>query len=103
MVINTNNGFNPGNSASARTKASEVGSPQGEAKSPTQTPAKASDDVVLSNEAQAMNRLEASIADAPSGNSSRVEAIKAALRDGSYSTDPASIAGKMIDQDDLLA
>jgi negative regulator of flagellin synthesis FlgM len=103
MVINTNNGFNPGNSASARTKASDVSSPQGDAKSVNQSPAQAKDDVVLSNQAQALSRLESSIADAPSGNSSRVEAIKAALRDGSYTIDPASIAGKMIDQDDLLA
>ncbi|GEM_PF-1894012 len=103
MVINTNNGLNPGNSAGTRSKAAETGAsnnnpvPTGQSNSNG-----GADEVVLSSQAQAMSRLEASIATADSGNPDRVAAIKQAINDGTYTINAESIAGSMLDQDDLL-
>jgi len=103
MVIDTNTGLNAGNSASARSKSTEAGSP----KAPPENASTSSDNaasVVLSNQAQEMSRLEASIAesDVPD-NSARIAEIKQAISDGTYTIDAQSIAGNMLDQDKLFA
>jgi len=104
MVINTNNGLNPGNSAGTRSKVPEAEvSNRDPAPSGNSSSSGGADEVVLSSQAQAMSRLEASIATADSGNSDRVAAIKQALNEGTYTIDANSIAGNMLDQDDLLA
>ena len=72
MVINTNNGLNPGNSAGARSKAVETGvSNNDPAPTANSSSRGGADEVVLSSQAQAMSRLEASIATADSGNPMR--------------------------------
>ncbi len=105
MVINTNNnGLNPGNTAGARGKAADVGA-EAKGANPSDNPQGQgrTDDVVFSNEAQAMSRLESSISAADEGNNARVAAIKQALADGTYTINASRIADKMITQDDLLA
>lgn len=103
MIIDTNNGLNPGTTGNLRSKGSgtatapdpqvakENGAPQGR------------DSVNLSPEAQKLSRLENQINATGDINADRVETIKRALADGSFEINAERIAGKMLDQDDLFA
>lgn len=102
MVIDTNNGIKPGNSSNTSARANDTAAKgpatQGEA-APRQTP---QDSVVLSQEAQGMNRLEESIASLPDIDSEKVASIKQAIAEGRFEYDADRIAENMLNQDDLL-
>lgn len=104
MVIDTNNGIKPGTTATNTGRSSNVpakdGGPQTESRgAERQTP---QDSVVLSQEAQSMNRLGDSIANLPDIDSERVETIKQAIAEGRFEFDAERIAENMLNQDDLL-
>lgn len=60
------------------------------------------DSVSLSSQAQEMARLETAVNTSPDVDQAKVDAIKQAIADGSYSVDPDSIAAKMLEQNDLF-
>lgn len=87
---------------------------KGKAASPTpevksSTPAKSSakadakDQVVLSQEAQTLGRLQAKINTSPDVNLEKVEEIKRAIAEGRFEINADRIAENMLNQDDLLA
>jgi len=64
--------------------------------------AKSNDSVELSQAAKVLTGLEAKIASAPDIDTSRVDSIKQAINDGTYSIDADSIASKIVAGDDLF-
>jgi negative regulator of flagellin synthesis FlgM len=102
MVIDTNN-INSGSTASTRGRNSVPVS--GNTTKPTATPAEpatAKDNVVLSQEAQRINRLQANINSSPDVDSERVAALKLAIASGRFEVNAERIAENMLKQDDLL-
>ncbi|MEL7310334.1 MAG: flagellar biosynthesis anti-sigma factor FlgM [Pseudomonadota bacterium] len=61
--------------------------------------AQPSDTVALTDNARLLARIEAAVADAPDVDSARVEAVKAAIQDGSYQVDDRQIADKILRSD----
>lgn len=55
------------------------------------------DAVLLTDQAQGLNKLQQRIKDAPSTNQSKVEALKAAVEKGDYRVDSQRVAQKMLD------
>lgn len=105
MVIDTNNGFKPGNTGNTSTRPGGVtprnDTTQGDKSAGTQ-PQAPQDSVVLSQEAQSMNRLGEAVADLPEIDSERVASLKQAIADGRFEINAERIAENMLNQDDLL-
>lgn len=59
--------------------------------------------VSISPEANRLHQLEAKIHSAEDVDSQRVAEIQRAISEGSYQVDAESVAGKLLDQDDLFA
>lgn len=59
-------------------------------------------EVSLSSAAQSLSKLESAINSSPDVNSSKIEEIKKAIAEGSYSINAESIAQRMLDQDELF-
>lgn len=103
MVIDPNNGLNSVSSGTARsrnsagisTDTSTAGASKGASTSK-------SDHVILSGEAQALQRLEAKINGSPEIDSARVAKIKEAIANGSFEINADRIAERMLNSDDLL-
>jgi negative regulator of flagellin synthesis FlgM len=103
MVIDPNNGLNPANTGGARNRsAGGVTEKPDSAPTNSQAAPAAGDNVVLSTEAQTLNRLEAQINAAPEVNAARVAAIKEAIANGSFEINADRIAERMLDNDDML-
>ncbi len=60
------------------------------------------DSVELSQEALVLKRLETQIIASPDVDTSRVESIRQAIEDGSYTIDADSIAAKILETDERL-
>lgn len=58
--------------------------------------------VVLSAEAKSLSKLTASVSSEPPIDQEKIDAIKAAIYDGSFKLNAESVAGKLIDSDDLF-
>lgn len=105
MVIDTNNNINPGGPANARGRTNGVNTTP-EASTPAaatpKAPASAKDNVVLSPEAQNLNRLQAKISDMPDVDMERVAAIKKAIAEGKFEINADRIAENMLNQEKLL-
>ena len=104
MVIDTNS-LNPsGGAVSTRSRNTHISS--GTAKSQS-TPSDAvvsssKDNVVLSQEAQSLSRLQAKISGSPDVDLDRVAAIKQAIAEGRFEINPERIAENMLKQDELF-
>mgnify|MGYP004721954461 CR=1 FL=1 len=61
------------------------------------------DSLRLTGEAAGLQTLQRELSAAPAIDSSRVEAVRAALQDGSYKIDADAIASRMLDLDQQLA
>jgi negative regulator of flagellin synthesis FlgM len=55
------------------------------------------DAVLLTDQAQGLNKLQQRIKDAPSTNQNKVEGLKAAIEKGNYKVDSQRVAQKMMD------
>lgn len=55
------------------------------------------DAVLLTDQAQGLNKLQQRIKDAPSTNQSKVDALKAAIEKGDYQVNSQRVAQKMLD------
>src|SRR5690625_5190041 len=103
MTIDTNNGIRPGHNANTATGRTQTTAtrPGADSKSPSSKPVERSD-VVLSQEAQSLGRLEDKINALPEVNSERVAAIRRAIADGRLQLNAERIADSLLTQDDLL-
>lgn len=103
MVIdpgNSNVNKSGTNAPSAHTaKAKSLAVPERSAGQQPVTSAASRDSVSLSSQAQTLARLENAMKDSPEADESKVERIKQALADGTYSVDSYSVAGKMLSRD----
>lgn len=103
MVIDTNNGVTA-NSGSFRSKGSTGVAHNGDHSTTGNSGDQSgTDSVSLSSEAQILARLEAKINAASDVDSDRIAVIKQAIENGTYEINAEHIAGRMLDQDDLLA
>jgi negative regulator of flagellin synthesis FlgM len=103
MVIDTNNNLTPGSASSARSRNTAPVAPSGS--KATAAPAETAtnkENVVLSQEAQRLNRLQASISQAPDVDVERVAALKLAIASGRFEINAERIAENLLKQDDLL-
>lgn len=103
MTIDTSNMYKSSNATSGRTTSGTV-NPNAAGKSPLAAidTQESKSSVVLSAEAQGLNRLQDKIASAPEINSERVEEIKQAITEGRFSINPERLAEAMLKYEDLL-
>lgn len=101
MVIDTNNSINTGGPRGRGNVASTAGDKAPVAKN-SEKPASGKENVVLSPEAQNLNRLQAKISNMPDVDLARVAAIKQAIADGRFEINAERIAENMLNQDELL-
>jgi len=100
MMIDSNNSLNTAtNGAKSRAPVADKASPDTAAQA---SPKQQASDVSLSNQAQQLSRLEAQVSNSPDVDSDRVAELQKAIADGTFSTDPVSIADKMLEQDDIF-
>lgn len=103
MVIDTNNSINSGGTTGTRGKGTSAVSP-----TTSKTPAAPTEtrdskgNVVLSEEAQRLNRLQANISSSPDVDVERVAALKLAIASGRFEINAERIAENLLKQDDLL-
>lgn len=94
-------------SVGAKTAKGKASSPAPDVKSsaPASASAKADakDQVVFSQEAQNLGRLQAKINGSPDVNLEKVSEIKRAIAEGRFEINAERIAENMLNQDDLLA
>lgn len=102
MVIDTNNNIQTGGPRGRSTGVTGTGAEKPQA-GVTASPAAADNDkVVLSAEAQNLNRLQAKISSLPDVDLERVAQIKQAIAEGKFEINPERIAENMLSQEDLL-
>ena len=98
------NGLNS-NAANANRSGSSksVVAPKAASAPDTAAPAKGGADTVqISAQAQSLNRISGQIGKEAPVNREKVEALKAAIANGSYKTDSQTIAKRMLDSDNTL-
>ena len=104
MNFNTNNTLDTVGAKGARSKPAAPSAP--EAKAPASNAAQigksASDQVVLSQEAQTLGRLQAKINTSPDVDLEKVAEIRRAIAEGRFEINPERIAENMLNQNDLL-
>lgn len=105
MNFNTNNSLDSVSAKGTRSKPTTSAAP--EAKAPAAAPApttgsKASDQVVLSEQAQTLGRLQGKIDSAPDVNLDKVAEIRRAIAEGRFEINPERIAENLLNQQDLL-
>ena len=69
----------------------------------TPTPARQADSVSLSDSARALSSAQKTVASAPDVREDRVQALKAAIADGTYTVDSRQLARAMAKKLDILA
>jgi negative regulator of flagellin synthesis FlgM len=105
MVIDPNNRLTNVSSNTARSRSASglnqdsAGKADNAKEKPT---ASDGDSVLLSQEAQALKRLEAHINSSPDIDGARVAAIKRAIAEGKFEINVERIAEKMLQQDSLF-
>jgi len=79
------------------TKLGENSSRDGDKSQNVQTATTRTDTVSLTNEATQLQSIQKTLEDTPIVNSERVEALRAAIADGSYTVDAVELAQNIID------
>lgn len=103
-MINTNNTLDSVGTKSTRSKPAAPSAPEAKTPAPDAAPARkgASDQVVLSQEAQTLGRLQAKINSSPDVDLEKVAEIRRAIAEGRFEINPERIAENMLNQDELL-
>lgn len=103
MNVNTNNSLDSVSTKGARSKPA---APAADSKASVSTPAaptpKGGDQVVLSEQAQTLGRLQGKIDSAPDVNLEKVAEIRRAIAEGRFEINPERIAENMLNQNELL-
>ncbi|WP_188151710.1 flagellar biosynthesis anti-sigma factor FlgM [Teredinibacter waterburyi] len=103
MVIEPGNNINTGsNVASAKSRA-PTGKAAEDGKPESTRDTQPGDSVSISNTAQTLAKVEASLAQVPDVDEAKVNGIRAAIENGSYSIDYNAIADGMLAHDQLLS
>jgi negative regulator of flagellin synthesis FlgM len=105
MILNTNNSLESINAKGARSKPAIPLATETKTNSAPAAPAtanRAGDQVVLSQEAQTLGRLQSKINSAPDVNLEKVEEIRRAIAEGRFEINPERIAENMLKQNDLF-
>jgi negative regulator of flagellin synthesis FlgM len=104
MNFNTNNTLDSISSKGTRSKPAAPSAPEAKAPAPEAAPASkgASDQVVLSNEAQTLGRVQAKINSSPEVDLEKVAEIRRAIAEGRFEFNAERIAENMLNQNDLL-
>lgn len=104
MNFNTNNTLDSIGTKGARSKPATPSAPEAKTPAPDAAPAGkgASDQVVLSQEAQTLGRLQAKINSSPDVDLDKVAEIRRAIAEGRFEINPERIAENMLNQNDLL-
>ncbi len=104
MNFNTNNTLDTAGTKSARSKPATPNALETKAPAADAAPASkgASDQVVLSQEAQTLGRLQAKINNSPDVDLEKVAEIRRAIAEGRFEINPDRIAENMLNQNDLL-
>ncbi|UTF60822.1 flagellar biosynthesis anti-sigma factor FlgM [Gilvimarinus sp. DA14] len=103
MAIDTSNTVKPGSTLTQRGSGTSNTANRSDAGNrATQSPERSSESVVLSSEAQSLNKLEAAIGSASEVNSDKVSAVKQAIAEGRFEINAERLAEAMLAQDDLL-
>jgi negative regulator of flagellin synthesis FlgM len=104
MNFNTNNTLDSVGTKGTRSKPAAPSAPEAKTPAPDAAPAAkgASDQVVLSQEAQTLGRLQAKINSSPDLDLEKVAEIRRAIAEGRFEINPERIAENMLNQDDLL-
>jgi len=103
-MINTNNTLESVGTKGTRSKPAAPSAPEAKTPAPDAAPAAkgASDQVVLSQEAQTLGRLQAKINSSPDVDLEKVAEIRRAIAEGRFEINPERIAENMLNQNDLL-
>lgn len=103
-MINTNNTLDSVSTKGARSKPAAPSAPEAKAPATDAAPASkgASDQVVLSQEAQTLGRLQAKINTSPDVDLEKVAEIRRAIAEGRFEINPERIAENMLNQNELL-
>jgi negative regulator of flagellin synthesis FlgM len=103
-MINTNNTLDSVGTKGTRSKPAAPSAPEAKTPAPDTAPATkgASDQVVLSQEAQTLGRLQAKINSSPDVDLEKVAEIRRAIAEGRFEINPERIAENMLNQNDLL-
>ncbi len=98
------NGLNANQTNSSKAKAGQnVAAPKaGSPAEPAQSGKIASDTVQISAQAQTLNRIQSQVGKEAPVNREKVEALKAAVANGTYKPDAQAIAKRMLDSDSLF-
>lgn len=105
MNFNTNNTLDSVGTKAARSKPAAPNAPEAKTTAPTDAvPAGkgASDQVVLSQEAQTLGRLQAKINSSPDVDLEKVAEIRRAIAEGRFEINSERIAENMLNQNELL-
>lgn len=98
MAINNVNNLLNRTANQVGTSATNAGTTTQALESSTQGKVVARQDaVVLTDQAQGLNKLQQRIKDSPSTNQGKVEALKSAIERGTYTVDSQRVAQKMMD------
>ena len=102
MVIDPNSINSATGSARNRSSAPVANPPAKPVAQPAATPAPVPENVVISQGAKSLHRLQSAIQQAPEVNLSRVAELKKAIADGRFEINPERIAENMLKHDELL-
>ncbi|MBU2887264.1 flagellar biosynthesis anti-sigma factor FlgM [Gilvimarinus agarilyticus] len=103
MAIDTSNTYKPGTATTGRSSGSAPLSTKSEGKSGApSSPQPATDQVVLSAEAQSLSRLQEAVDTAPDVDSDKVAEIKQAIAEGRFEINAERLAEAILSQDDLI-
>lgn len=103
MVIDINNNFSSNAASASRNRANAPATGK-ESPAPAETiPAKSGkDQVVISEQAQGLRKLQTSIGNLPDVDSDRVNALRQAIAEGKFEINADRIAENMLNQEALL-
>ena len=104
MNFTTNNTLDTLGAKSTRSKPTTPSLPDAKTPAPDTAPAakSGSDQVVLSQEAQTLGRLQTKINNSPDVDLEKVAEIRRAIAEGRFEVNPERIAENMLNQNDLL-
>jgi negative regulator of flagellin synthesis FlgM len=103
MNFNTNNSLDSVSTKSTRSKPASSNALDNKAPAtPAPSNSKSGDQVVLSEQAQTLGRLQSKIDSAPDVNLDKVAEIRRAIAEGRFEINPERIAENMLNQNDLL-
>ena len=103
MAINNVNNLLNRTANQVGTSATNAGTTAQALESSTQGKVVARQDaVVLTDQAQGLNKLQQRIKDSPSTNQGKIEALKSAIERGTYTVDSQRVAQKMMDMESDL-